>query len=290
MGYFWGFVGVAVFSLTLPMTRLTAGHFDPLFVGIGRAAVAGLLGAIVLGVTRSPWPVGRDLFRLGLVALGLVGFGVFTSFAMQTLPSSHGAVVIGLLPLATAVAGSLMAKERHGPLFWIAGLFGSVCVVGFAFAKSGWRLQAEDLDLFAAVAMAAVGYAEGGRLSRQFGGWRVISWAVVLALPVTLPWSLLVLPSDAGISLSAWSGFFYTAFMSQFLGFFAWYYGLAKSGIGKVGQIQLLQTFLTVAFGVAFLSESADLLTLIVAVLVVLSVVLGRMDKARHPKETSSPS
>ncbi len=282
MGYFWGFIGVAVFSLTLPMTRLTAGHLDPMFVGIGRAAVAGLLGAVVLGVTRSPWPKWKDLLRLCLVAVGLVGFGVFTSFAMQKLPSSHGAVVIGLLPLATAIAGSFMAKERHGPLFWMAGLLGSACVVVFAFAKSGWQIGTEDLDLFAAVVLAAIGYAEGGRLSRQFGGWRVISWALVLALPVTLPWSVLLFHADTGVPPVAWVGFFYTAVMSQFLGFFAWYYGLAKSGIGKVGQIQLLQPFLTLAFGVVFLAETMDALTVIVAVFVVLFVFLGRLDKARH--------
>jgi len=268
---------VAVFSLTLPMTRLTTGHLDPLFVGIGRAAVAGILGFLVLAATRSPVPRWRTLLRLVLVALGLVGFGVFTTFAMQHLPSSHGAVVIGLLPLATAVAGSFFAKERHRPLFWICSVLGSVCVVFYALAKGGWFLGVDDLFLFIAVVLAAGGYAEGGRLSRELGGWRVISWALVLFLPMTLPWSL-VLYRPVEAPLSAWIGFLYLGVLSQFLGFFAWYRGLAKNGIGKVGQIQLLQPFLTIAFGVAFLAESLDLTTAVIAILVVLFVFLGRWD------------
>jgi len=279
MGYFWGFWGVLVFSLTLPMTRLTAGHLDPMFVGIGRAAVAGILGVIALIATRSPFPPWRTVLRLALVAIGLIGFGVFTSFAMQRLPSSHGAVVIGLLPLATAVAGSFLAKERHRPLFWVSSILGSVCVVFYALAKGGWFLGGNDLYLFVAVVMAAGGYAEGGRLSRELGGWRVISLALVLVLPFTLPWSLLLFrPADLGAPLPAWFGFLYVGVLSQFLGFFAWYHGLAKNGIGKVGQLQLLQPFLTIAFGALFLSEVLDPITVAVAFLVVLFVFLGRWD------------
>ncbi len=281
MGYFWGFLGVLVFSLTLPMTRLTAGYLDPMFVGIARAALAGILGVIVLAATRSPLPPARTLLRLGLVAVGVVGFGVLVSFAMQRLPSSHGAVVIGVLPLATAVAAAIMAKERHRVWFWLASLGGSVCVVVFALAKSGWSLGWDDGYLFLAVILAAVGYAEGGRLSRELGGWRVISWALVLVLPITLPAGLLLLhPSEIAAPPAAWIGFFYTGILSQFFGFFAWYHGLARGGIGKVGQIQLLQPFLTIAFGILFLAETWDVTTVAVAVLVVALVFVGRRDGA----------
>lgn len=277
-GYLLGLLGVIAFSGTLPATRAAVAYLDPVFVGLGRALVAAVLAAGVLVATRTPWPPLRLWPRLAIVALGVVlGWPVLSAIAMRHVPAAHGAVVAGLLPLATALAGAAIAHERPSPRFWLCAIAGSAVVVAFALWEGGGALQAADLLLVAAVAAAAIGYAEGARLSRLLGGWQVISWVLVLSAP------LLVVPTwiAAGGRLpdapwTAWSGFAYVSAISMFLGFFAWYRGLALGGIAAVGQLQLLQPFFTIVASAWLLGEAVDGVTYLAAALVVAAIAAGR--------------
>ncbi|RHX92800.1 DMT family transporter [Leptospira stimsonii] len=279
MGLLWGFIGVFIFSLTLPATKLTVGHFDPLFIGLGRAVLAGILAILALKITKNPLLPIVILPRLILVALGVViGFPVFSALALQQIPSSHGAVITGILPLATAIAGTILAKESQTFLFWIASFFGSAIVIFYSFWNQEVSLRFGDLFLFLAVLSAAIGYAEGGRLSKEHGGWKVISWSLVVSLPFVILISAFTFQkNDLEAPASAWFGFLYTGIFSMFLGFFAWYKGLAMSGIGKVGQIQLIQPFLTFLFSAWILSEKIDSSMIFVGLLVGFSIFLGRI-------------
>ncbi|MBM9578513.1 DMT family transporter [Leptospira sp. 201903070] len=279
MGLFWGFIGVFIFSLTLPATKLTVGHFDPLFVGLGRAVLAGILAVFALKITKTQLLPFSILPRLIVVALGVViGFPVFSAYALQHIPSSHGGVITGILPLATAVAGTILAKESQTILFWMSSIFGSSIVIFYSFWNQEVSLRFGDLFLFLAILSASIGYAEGGRLSKEYGGWKVISWSLVLALPLVFLISVFTFQKDdLDAPISAWLGFLYTGVFSMFLGFFAWYKGLATSGIGKVGQIQLLQPFLTFLFSAWILSEKIDSSMISVGGLVALFIFLGRI-------------
>jgi drug/metabolite transporter (DMT)-like permease len=277
-GLWLGLLGVVAFSGTLPATRLAVAHLDPVFVGLGRALVAALLAAIVLALSHTAWPP-RSLWpRFAVVAAGVVvGWPVLSAFAMQQVPAAHGAVVSGLLPLATALAGALIAHERPTRRFWACALLGSLVVVVFALWQGGGAPQLADLLLVAAVIAAAVAYAEGARLSRLLGGWQVICWVLVMSAPfLLLPvwWAF-----DARMLAApwtAWAGFAYVAVVSMFLGFFAWYRGLALGGIAAVGQTQLLQPFFTIIVSAWLLHEPVDAATFIAASLVIAAIALGR--------------
>ena len=272
-----GLLGVAAFSVTLPATRVAVASLDPVFVGLGRAIVAALLAAIVLAVTRAPWPALALWPRLAIVAAGVVvGFPLLTAWAMQHVPASHGAVVIGLLPLATAAAGAWFAHERPTTRFWLFAIAGSGIVVGFAAWQGGGTLHVADLLLLGAVACAAIGYAEGARLTRLIGGWQVISWALLLSAPVVAVPAWLASGELAGVPWQAWAGFAYVSIVSMYVGFFAWYKGLALGGIAAVGQVQLLQPFLTIGSSALLLGETLDSSTLFAAALVIASIALGR--------------
>ena len=277
-GLLWGFLGVASFSLTLPATRVAVAELDPVFVGLGRAVVAAALAVVVLVATRTPWPGWRLLPRLALVAGGvIVGFPLFSALAMRYVPASHGAVIIGLLPLATALAGTWIAHERPSRAFWWSAAFGSAVVIAFAFWQGGGRPQFADALLALAAMAAAVGYAEGGRLARTLGGWQVISWALVIAAPFVLVPTLLAADARlATASPAAWVGFGYVSVVSMFLGFFAWYRGLAQGGIAAVGQVQLLQPFLTIFASALLLGEAIDPVTFVAAALVIAAIAFGR--------------
>jgi drug/metabolite transporter (DMT)-like permease len=277
-GLLWGFVGVASFSLTLPATRVAVASFDPVFVGLGRAVVAALLAAIVLVASRTRWPGRAVLARMAVVAGGVVvGFPLFSAWALRYVPAAHSAVVIGLLPLATAVAGALIAHERPSSLFWLCAIFGSAIVVGFALWQGGGVPHPADLLLVLAVISAAIGYAEGGRLSRAMPGWQVICWALVLAAPfVAVPTVLAIDGRLLSAPASAWIGFAYVSAVSMFLGFFAWYRGLALGGIATVGQVQLVQPFLTIFASASLLGERIDAATYVAAALVIASIAVGR--------------
>lgn len=278
LGYALGLVGVLCFSGTLPATRVAVAYLDPVFVGLGRALVAAVLAAVVLAATRSPWPARRLWPRLALVAAGVVvGWPVLSALAMRQVPAAHGAVVSGLLPLATALAGAWLAHERPAPRFWICAVAGSLVVVAFALWEGGGAPQWADLLLVGAVIAAAIGYAEGARLTHILGGWQVICWVLVLSAPfLVVPTALATDARMLDAPWPAWAGFGYVAVVSMFLGFFAWYRGLALGGIAAVGQTQLLQPFFTIFASALLLGERVDAATFIAAAGVVAAIAAGR--------------
>ncbi|WP_062114450.1 DMT family transporter [Collimonas pratensis] len=283
-GMWLGLVGVAVFSLTLPFTRMAVAELNPVFVAFGRAVVAALCSVPLLWKLKAARPHGAQWKALALTALGVVvGFPVFSSVAMRYVPAAHGAIVLGILPLATAMFAALRFGERPSTGFWIAAVAGSGIVVVFALSQGGGGLQMADLALLGAVVAAAMGYAEGGRLAQTMGGQQVIGWALLLSLPVLLPitawlgWSY-------GISASpkAWLGFAYVSLFSMFIGFFFWYKGLALGGIARVGQVQLLQPFMTLLGAALLLGEALAGRNLLFALAVLIVVGFGRKMAVRR--------
>ncbi|MDX2220303.1 MAG: DMT family transporter [Burkholderiales bacterium] len=277
-GLLLGLVAVALFSLTLPATRAAVSHFSPWFVASGRAVVAALLALAVLAVVRPPLPTGAQWKQLGVIALGVVfGFPFFTTWAMQHVPAAHGAVVLALLPLMTALAGAWVAHERPGALFWSLAVLGSILAVAYALRQGGGGFHAADAALLAAIVAAALGYALGAETSRSLGGWQTISWALVLSLPVNVVIAALTWPTNVhGAATTVWAGFAYVSLISMYLGFFPWYRALAIGGIARVGQIQLLQPFMTFAASALWLGEVIDRETLLFAVAIAIIVGLGR--------------
>ena len=286
----FGFIGVLIFSATLPMTRLAVVDLHPVFIGIGRAAVAGIAAAALLALRRPPWPTRRQWRLLLETSLGVVvGFPVFSSIAMKHLPASHGAIITGLLPLATAVAAVLLARERPSAGFWLCALLGTGLVTLSALGEGG-GLTWGDAALVLAVALGALGYARGGMLSRDMGGDLVISWALLLFLPLTLgivAWSFLAgwatFVPLAEVRTQSWLGFLYVSLFSMWIGFFFWYRGLAAGGVARVGQIQLLQPFFTVLIAALMLGEPLDAKTLAFAAAVIATVAIGRRMQVRQP-------
>lgn len=277
-GLLLGLTAVALFSLTLPATRAAVTFFSPWFVASGRAVVAGLLALGVLMLFRSAQPNKLQWGQLAIIALGVVfGFPFFTTWAMQYVPAAHGAVVLALLPLATALAGALVAHERPSTGFWLVATAGSALVVWFALSRGGGGLHAADWALVAAIASAALGYALGARVSRELGGWQTISWALVMSLPINALVAGLNYPANIRDATTlAWTGFAYVSVFSMYVGFFPWYRALALGGIARIGQIQLLQPFMTFAAAALWLEESIDPTTLIFAAAVACLVALGQ--------------
>jgi drug/metabolite transporter (DMT)-like permease len=277
-GYVLGFIGVAIFSLTLPFTHIAVKELDPIFVSVGRTVAAGLCAIAILLATKQPWPHAKDAWRLAVVAGGVVlGFPILSSLAMKTAPASHGSVVLALLPLGTALMSTVFAGERPTRQFWLWSVLGSACVVVYALWDGGTALQGADLLLVLSVIAASTGYAAGGALSRTLGGWQVICWALVGALPVTIPLAAMAWQWVPGeVSMTSWACFAYLALMSQLIGFFAWNKGLALGGVAKVGQVQLLQTFMTQLAAAVMLGEALSLRSLLFAGMVALCVWFGR--------------
>jgi drug/metabolite transporter (DMT)-like permease len=287
-GYLYGFIGVAIFALTLPLTRIAVVELNPLFLSLGRTVLAACAAGFLLWATKQPWPEMADLRRLVVVAAGVVfGFPVLSALAMQHVPASHGGVVLGLLPLATAAMGTIVAGEKPSAKFWLWGIAGSIAVIVFAIKDSGFTLQWGDALLFAALLAAALGYATGGALSRKLGGWQVISWALIISVPLTLPLAIWYFPKNAtAVSSTAWLCFLYLALMSQFIGFFAWNKGLAIGGVAKVGQVQLLQTFMTIAAAAFINAEPLSSTTIGFALIVAGCVYLGRRATVKTKQES----
>jgi drug/metabolite transporter (DMT)-like permease len=278
-GLLLGFLGVCIFAGTLPFTHLAVEALSPIFVTGGRAALAGLLAAVTLLVLRRPWPDGREVGTLALAALCLVaGFPGFTALAMQSVPASHGGVVLGILPLATSAISALIAGERPSLAFWAAAVAGAALVIGFTLHEGGGALGKGDLFLLAAALTSALGYVLSGKLVRSgYAGWEVISWILVIALPATIPAALWAMPGSSDV-VPAWSwiGFVYVTLMSQYFGFFAWNAGLALGGIAHVSQVQLLQTFITLAFAALLNRDPIAPSAWLVAAGVVLLVVIAQ--------------
>jgi len=283
-----GFLGVLGFSFTFPATRVAVEQLDPTFVGVGRAVVAGALAAALLAVRREPFPRRDQLSKLAVAAGGVVvGFPLLSALALSHVPSSHAAITAGIIPAATVVAAVLRANERPSGGFWLASAAGLVAVLAFAAASGQGLPRTGDLLMLAAVGLVAFGYAEGAVLSREMGGWRVISWALVLSLPVTIPVTAVAAaggPLDAGST--EWLCFAYVAVVSMFLSFFAWYAGLARGGVAKVGQVQLAQPVLTLIWSALLLGEHLGALTIVAAIAVLASVVATQrtgVERNRRP-------
>ncbi len=270
-GWINGFIGVVIFSGSLPATRLAVMEFDPVFLTMIRAAIAGVLGLMLLALFREQRPARNQWQPLVIVALGVViGFPLLTALALQYVTSAHSIVFIGLLPLATAVFGVLRGGERPRLVFWLFSILGSVLVMGYAFAQGLSAAPAGDVLMLLAVLVCGLGYAEGAKLSRSLGGWQVICWALVVSLPVVLPLSLILAPASlSGISLPAWLSLGYVALFSMLIGFVFWYRGLAQGGIAAVGQLQLLQPFFGLALAAGLLHEQVSLGMVLVTVAVI---------------------
>lgn len=273
-GWGSGLLGVIIFSGSLPATRIAVGGFTPLFLTSARAVIAALLGAALLLALRQKRPAAADVGSLAIVALGVViGFPLLTALALQHITSAHSIVFIGLLPLATAVFGVLRGGERPRPAFWLFSVAGSLSVASFALSQSDSASLTGDLLMVAAVLLCGLGYAEGATLSRRLGGWQVISWALVLALPVMAALALATLPATwSGIGLPVWAGLAYVSVFSMLVGFVFWYRGLALGGIAGVGQLQLLQPFFGLALAGLLLHEPVAWTMIAVTALVVLCV------------------
>ena len=263
------------FSFTLPATRVAVAELDAVVVGLGRAIVAAALAAALLAWRRERLPARADLMRLLVVGLGVViGFPLFSALALRDLPAAHATVIVGLLPAATAVGAVLRAGERPGRGFWAAALLGLAAVLVFAAAQGAGGVAQADLYVLAAVALCALGYAEGGALARTYGGWQVICWALVLTAPVLVP-VVAVAAARSGLhaGTDAWLGFAYVALISMFLAFFAWYRGLALGGVARIGQVQLAQPVLTLVWSALILAEEVSAATVLAALAVVACVI-----------------
>ncbi|WP_085637626.1 MULTISPECIES: DMT family transporter [unclassified Pseudomonas] len=273
-GWINGFIGVVIFSGSLPATRLAVLEFDPVFLTVARATLAGLLGLCLLWLFRERRPARDQWWPLVIVALGVVlGFPLLTALALQYVTSAHSIVFVGLLPLATAVFGVLRGGERPRPVFWIFSLLGSALVVGFALAQGLSASPTGDLLMLAAILACGLGYAEGAKLSRTLGGWQVICWALVLALPAMAGLSLWRMPASfSGISVTAWTCLAYVSLFSMLIGFVFWYRGLAQGGIAAVGQLQLLPPFFGLALAATLVHEQVSLGMLAVTLGVILCV------------------
>lgn len=280
-GLLLGLVGVFIFALSIPMTRLASGsneapQLDPVFVALGRAALAGVLAASYLYFTNAKRPSLAQLQPLLLTAAGVVfGWPLFLGWAVRSVDAVHASVISGVLPLATAGLGALMLRQRPSPGFWLCVLAGFGLVFGFAWWRGAAGFQTADGLLLLAVLCASSGYVNGARLSQQLKPEQVISWVLVLSLPITLPVAWWTWPAQA-VAPSAWGGFLYVSVFSMWLGFFAWYRALAIGGTVRVSQVQVLQPFLSMLLAVPILGEQLDGMTLLFALAVVAVVWLGK--------------
>lgn len=273
-GWINGFIGVLIFSGSLPATRMAVLDLSPMFVTAARASIASLLALCILIIFKERRPAKAQLFPLIIVSIGVVfGFPLLSALALQHVTSAHSLVFLGMLPLTTAIFGVIRGSERPRPVFWIFSIIGSLLVVGFAVAQGITASPTGDILMLLAIILCGLGYAEGAQLSKTLGGWQVISWALVLALPVMAPIALYLLPSSPEtIGTSAWMGLAYVSVFSMLIGFIFWYRGLAQGGIAAVGQLQLLQPFFGLALAATLLHEKVSIGMLVITLGVILCV------------------
>ena len=287
-----GALGVACFSMTFPATTAAERAFGPVLVGAGRAVPAAALAMVVLLARReSLLPPRAILGRMTVVALAVgVGFGLLSAIALRHVSSVHGAVLTGLIPAATAGIAVLRAGERPRASYWAALGLGLAVVVGFAVVQGGGRLRSADVILLAAIAVAGLGYTEGGVLAREYGGWRIICWALILALPVSLPVTAYAAVTEpvGRVTASAVAGLAYVSLISMCLGFFAWYQGLARGGVARVGRLQLAQPALTLCWSALLLGERVSWLTGLAAAAVIAATAVGRNARVDTPVLSST--
>ena len=271
-----GLIGVIIFSGSLPATRVAVADFSPMFLTSARAVIAAMLGAIFLFALRQTRPERRDIFPLTLVAIGgVVGYPLLTAFALQHITAAHSIVFVGLLPLATAIFGVIRDGERPQPAFWLFSIVGAAAVAGFALYGSDRGTLVGELLMIVAILVCGLGYAEGAKLSRRLGGWQVISWSLLLSLPMMAVITLFTLPSAwSNIGVPAWIGLAYISIFSMLVGFIFWYRGLSLGGIAGVGQLQLLQPFFGFLLAAIFLGEPITW-SIIASTVIVVGCVAG---------------
>ena len=278
-GMFLGLVGVVSFGLTLPATRFIIPYFEPVFIGLGRAVIASFVAALLLIATKQTRPSKNQFYQLLVVASGVVvGFPILSAWAMQTVPASHGGVVLGVLPLATAIVGSVVSNEKPSVAFWICGIVGSAVVIAYSLLQGVGEFQTGDFFLLGAIVSAATGYALGGKLSKEIGGWQVICWALVISFPFIIVPAWLEAPQEAvgSLPLNVLLSFLYLALVSQLFGFFFWNKGLALGGVARVSQTQLLQPIVTLVASALLINETINVQTIVFATLVIVTVAIGK--------------
>lgn len=282
-GLWLGLLGVVIFAMTLPMTRLAVGpaeapQLPPLFVTAARALGAGLLSIGYLLAVRAPWPARRHWLPLAVSALGtVIGFPLFLALALREVDAMHAAVITGVTPLGTAVVAAIALRQRPSAGFWVCAALGCALVLAFATLQGGGRLVAADALLLAAVSCTAFGYVAGARVAADIPAQQVICWVLVMCLPLTAPLTLVTWPPGLdAVAASAWAGFVYVTVFSMWLGFFAWYGGLAMGGTMRVSQVQLVQPFLALLFAVPVLGERLDPATVLFSLAVIGVVFLGK--------------
>jgi drug/metabolite transporter (DMT)-like permease len=292
LGMLLGLVGVLMFSLTLPMTRLAVRQIDPIWLALGRCAVATTLAGMTLIWFKVPFPK-RPLWpKIFWTIVGVIfGFPIFSSISMRYTDVSHGAIIVGLLPLTTAAVATLSSSEKPSPKFWLTAVAGSVLVAGFALFQSEGAIQTGDIAMLGAVLTGAIGYALGGKLAQAVGGWQAISWSLVCSAPLVILAMLgfawyrgglvesITVNSTVNwrdISLQNWACFAYVAIFSQLVGFFFWYGGMAVGGVSRVSQVQLLQLFFTLGFAALVNQEAVSVGTWIVGLLVVMVIIINK--------------
>lgn len=273
-GWINGLIGVLIFSGTLPATRVAVLEFDPVFVTTGRASIAGILAILTLVYFKEKLPSKKQITPLIIVAIGgVIGFPLLSSLALQHVTSAHSIVFVGILPVATAIFAILRGGERPKPIFWVFSILGSLLVIGYAVAQGISASPYSDILMFGAIAVCGLSYAEGAKLTKVLGGWQVISWALVIALPVMIPLSFIYGPTSiASISNEAWIALGYVSIFCMFVGYIFWYNGLAQGGTANVGQIQLLQPFFGLALASWLLHEKVSIGMIAVTVGVILCV------------------
>lgn len=288
LGLVYGLVGVLVFSLTLPASKVAVGSFGALIVGPGRALIAAVFAALMLWVKREKWPKRKYLPGLVIIAVGAIfGFPLLTAWAMNRVPASHGAVELALLPLATAAVSALRYGERPSWLFWVCSVGGALTVVAYTWLTGIGGIHMADLALLGAVIVVAFAYAEGGRMAGDLGGWQVIAWSVVLATPAVIlllvaDFSIVGMTNVLHASMAAWAGLLYLGIGSQFFGFVAWYTGMGLGGVARVSQMQYLQPFFTIVFSWVLLDERLTIPTIVAPLVVVLWVSAGKRATIRR--------
>lgn len=278
-GWVNGFIGVAIFAGSLPATRVAVMGFDPGFLTAARAAIAGILGLILILVLKEKKPAKKDWWPLAIVALGVViGFPLFTALALQYMNAAHSIVFVSLLPLATAIFAVLRGGEKPNQFFWIFAILGSGVVFAYMFFISGdTSLGIGDFYMLMAIIFCGFGYAEGGVLSRKIGGWQVICWALILSLPFMLFLTVFYMPASFdNVSTSALVGLIYVSLFSMLIGFFFWYKGLAQGGIAAISQLQLLQPLMGLAIAAALLHEHVSWSMLVVTAATLLCVAAAK--------------
>jgi drug/metabolite transporter (DMT)-like permease len=285
-GMWLGLIGVVIFSLTLPMTRVAMQSLDPVFLALGRAVTAAVPAALALWLTKSRLPTRTEWKHVWLAAIGIVlGWPLMSSLSMKYVPAAHGALINGLLPLATAFIATRLHGERPSTMFWLLALIGSGLVTGYMLVQGKGSLQLGDGLMLCAVVLGGLGYASGAEAARTLGAWQTICWALVISAPIfVIPAGLMFGHSNtAAITPTAWWAFAYLALMSQFVGFFAWYGGLARGGTARVGQVQLLQMFMTVSWAHVFFGEHVPWHTWIFACAIVLLLYFVRRVPMTQP-------